>query len=42
LDVDGEPALRIVLGDWYSQGSVLRWTGAGPELGTLALEPAAA
>lgn len=39
LKVDGEPALRIVLGDWYSQGSVLRWTAAGPELKTLALVP---
>ncbi|MGI9344072.1 MAG: UDP-2,3-diacylglucosamine diphosphatase [Gammaproteobacteria bacterium] len=42
LNVDGEPALRIVLGDWYSQGSVLRWTAAGPELGTLALQPSEA
>ena len=24
LDVDGETATRIVLGDWYEQGSVLR------------------
>jgi UDP-2,3-diacylglucosamine hydrolase len=28
LSVDGTPALRIVLGDWYEQGSVLR---ASPE-----------
>ena len=40
--VDERPVHRIVLGDWYSQGSVLRWTGAGPELGTLALQSAAA
>lgn len=25
-------ATRIVLGDWYEQGSVLRWTRSGPEL----------
>lgn len=36
FDLDGEAARRIVLGDWYHQGSVLRWSGAGPELGTLA------
>lgn len=35
IEVDGEPALRIVLGDWYTQGSVLRWTEHGPELTTL-------
>lgn len=35
LSVDGEPALRIVLGDWYTQGSVLHWTAGGPELKTL-------
>ena len=23
--LDGDPASRIVLGDWYEQGSVLRW-----------------
>lgn len=27
-------ARRIVLGDWYSRGSVLRWNSAGPELTT--------
>jgi len=37
LSVDGEPALRIVLGDWYTQGSVLYWTAGGPELKTLAI-----
>jgi UDP-2,3-diacylglucosamine hydrolase len=36
LEVDGWMAQRIVLGDWYSQGSVLQWTSAGPELRTLA------
>jgi len=35
LSVAGEPALRIVLGDWYTQGSVLYWTAGGPELKTL-------
>ncbi len=24
LDVNGQPGQRIVLGDWYEQGSVLR------------------
>ncbi len=32
LEVDGRACLRIVLGDWYTQGSVLRWTMSGPEL----------
>lgn len=31
----GQDAQRIVLGDWGSQGSVLRWNSAGPELITL-------
>jgi UDP-2,3-diacylglucosamine hydrolase len=35
LQIDGRPALRIVLGDWYEQGSVLRWTERGFELATL-------
>jgi UDP-2,3-diacylglucosamine hydrolase len=33
--LDGAPATRIVLGDWYAQGSVLRWDAAGPVLGIL-------
>ncbi len=33
--VDGEPASRIVLGDWYEQGSVVRWDKNGPVLSTL-------
>ena len=37
LQVDGRPALRIVLGDWYEQGSVLRWNERGFELATLPL-----
>ena len=31
----GRDVQRIVLGDWYSQGSILRWDSAGPELTTL-------
>ena len=33
--VDGEPASRIVLGDWYEQGSVVRWDKNGPVLAEL-------
>jgi UDP-2,3-diacylglucosamine hydrolase len=32
LQVDGRPCTRIVLGDWYDQGSLLRWDRGGPEL----------
>lgn len=35
LDVDGRPRERIVLGDWYEQGSVLRVDHAGHRLETL-------
>jgi UDP-2,3-diacylglucosamine hydrolase len=35
LEVDGRPRTRIVLGDWYDQGSVLRWDHHGPELKSL-------
>ncbi len=35
LMVDGHPATRIVLGDWYEQGSVLRWNERGFELAGL-------
>lgn len=35
LDVDGRQRLRIVLGDWYEQGSVLRWADNGPEMMSL-------
>ena len=35
IDLDGKPATRIVLGDWYDQGSVLRWDNAGPRLTAL-------
>jgi len=29
IELDGAPATRIVLGDWYEQGTVLRWTPEG-------------
>jgi UDP-2,3-diacylglucosamine hydrolase len=35
LQVEGRPRTRIVLGDWYDQGSVLRWDYDGPELQSL-------
>ena len=35
VDVDGHKATRIVLGDWYEQGSVLRWNEKGYELVTM-------
>jgi UDP-2,3-diacylglucosamine hydrolase len=35
LDVDGRPRERIVLGDWYEQGSVLRATPEGFALSAL-------
>jgi UDP-2,3-diacylglucosamine pyrophosphatase LpxH len=35
LTVDGQPARRIVLGDWYTQGSVLEWRDDGVELRSL-------
>ena len=35
FQLDGVPATRIVLGDWYEQGSVVRWDAAGPKLSVL-------
>jgi UDP-2,3-diacylglucosamine hydrolase len=35
LQVDGHTAVRIVLGDWYEQGSVLRWNERGFDLAKL-------
>jgi UDP-2,3-diacylglucosamine hydrolase len=35
LTIDGKPAKRIVLGDWYEQGSVLECDDQGCELRTL-------
>ena len=32
---DGKTATRIVLGDWYEQGSVLRWDERGYALDAL-------
>ncbi len=32
LEVDGRACRRIVLGDWYDQGSVLSWDHNGPDL----------
>lgn len=32
FDVDGRERKRIVLGDWYEQGSVLRWDESGYSL----------
>ena len=32
LLVDDQPATRIVLGDWYEHGSVVRWDESGPQL----------
>ncbi len=36
FDLDGRSARRIVLGDWYEQGSVVRWDENGPVLKSLA------
>ena len=38
LELDGLSARRIVLGDWYEQGSALECTHAGCELQTLPVE----
>ncbi|HKK05593.1 MAG TPA: UDP-2,3-diacylglucosamine diphosphatase [Gammaproteobacteria bacterium] len=35
FDLDGRPVRRIVLGDWYEQGSVLTCTAEGCELASL-------
>jgi UDP-2,3-diacylglucosamine hydrolase len=32
IDLGGRKARRIVLGDWYTQGSVVRWDSRGPRL----------
>jgi UDP-2,3-diacylglucosamine hydrolase len=37
FELDGQPARRIVLGDWYRHGSVLRCTGASWTLAELPL-----
>jgi UDP-2,3-diacylglucosamine hydrolase len=35
MQVDGHESTRIVLGDWYDQGSVLRWDASGFDLAGL-------
>ncbi len=35
FEIDGQPAGRIVLGDWYEHGSVVRWDDDGPALNSL-------
>lgn len=39
FDVNGDPVTRIVLGDWYDQGSVVRWNATGYSLDTLPRPP---
>ena len=39
LELDGEPAERIVLGDWYEHGSVLRVNAGTAELRGLSVAP---
>lgn len=39
FSVDGRACTRIVLGDWYTQGSVLTWDASGPELSSLPRAP---
>jgi UDP-2,3-diacylglucosamine hydrolase len=35
LSLDGDAAQRIVLGDWYDHGSVVRWDDDGPVLSVM-------
>lgn len=35
LDIDGNPARRIVLNDWYGPGGYVKWDGNGPVQMTL-------
>jgi UDP-2,3-diacylglucosamine hydrolase len=35
FEIAGRPVKRIVLGDWYTQGSVLEWTREGHDLRSL-------
>ena len=35
FDLGDREATRIVLGDWYEQGSVVRWDANGPRLDSL-------
>ncbi len=36
VDLNGKTGQRIVLGDWYEQGSVVRWDENGPRLEVMA------
>ncbi|NNF66513.1 MAG: UDP-2,3-diacylglucosamine diphosphatase [Gammaproteobacteria bacterium] len=40
FNLDEQPATRIVLGDWYEQGSVVTWDKNGPDLQSLPRAPA--
>jgi UDP-2,3-diacylglucosamine hydrolase len=35
FDLDGRPALRVVLNDWYGPGGYARWDDNGPQLQSL-------
>ncbi|MDH3350057.1 MAG: UDP-2,3-diacylglucosamine hydrolase, partial [Gammaproteobacteria bacterium] len=35
VDIGRRKAQRIVLGDWHTQGSVVRWDSRGPKLEVL-------
>ena len=35
FEIDGAPATRIVLGDWYTEGTILQWERSGFKLRTL-------
>tara|TARA_B100001287_G_C22431350_1_gene411520 strand:- start:120 stop:662 length:543 start_codon:yes stop_codon:yes gene_type:complete len=35
IKINGGDAMRIVLGDWFDQGSVVRWDKSGPKLETI-------
>jgi len=35
IDLGGRVGRRIVLGDWFEQGSVVRWDEHGPRLETI-------
>lgn len=37
--LDAADALRVVLGDWYTHGSVLHWDAHGPDLQVLPIDP---
>ena len=39
LEIGGAPRQRIVLGDWYEQGSVLRVSSQGFDLSSLPVPP---